>query len=118
MIDSDKSFQNIKTMVELAKQFETDLESKNLKYFGEMLDYSWQLKKDVSEDISNIEIDEMYQEAKDCGASGGKILGAGGGGFMLLFADKKSQEKIKEKFSKNRPFNFKFEFDGATTFKV
>lgn len=118
MIDSDKSFQNIKTMVELAKQFETDLENKNLKYFGEMLDYSWQLKKDVSEDISNIEIDEMYQESKDCGATGGKILGAGGGGFMLLFADKKSQEKIKEKFSKNRPFNFKFEFDGATTFKV
>ena len=113
MIDSNKSFQNINQMVELAKQFENDLRNKDLKYFGEMLDYSWQLKKEVSNDISNIEIDEMYAEAKQCGAKGGKILGAGGGGFMLLFADKKAQDKIKLIFKKNKPFNFKFDFNGS-----
>jgi D-glycero-alpha-D-manno-heptose-7-phosphate kinase len=118
MVDNEKSFQNIQSMVDLAKQFETDLKNKDLRYFGEMLDYSWQLKKEVSDDISNLEIDEMYAEAKNCGAKGGKILGAGGGGFMLLFADPKSQQKIKEQFFKNKPFNFKFDFDGAAVFKV
>lgn len=118
MTDNDKSFQNVKCMVDLAKQFELDLKNKNMNYFGEMLDYSWQLKKQVSNDISNLEIDEMYAEAKYCGAKGGKILGAGGGGFMLLFADPKAQLKIKEKFYNNRPFNFKFDFDGPTVFKV
>lgn len=118
MVDNKKSFQNIQRMVELAKQFEIDLNNKNLNYFGEMLDYSWQLKKEVSDDISNFEIDQMYEEAKYCGAKGGKILGAGGGGFMLLLADPKAQQKIKEKFINNRPFNFKFDFDGSRVLRV
>jgi D-glycero-alpha-D-manno-heptose-7-phosphate kinase len=118
MLESDKSFQNMQKMVELAKQFEIDLSRKDLKYFGEMLDYSWQLKKEVSDDISNFEIDEMYQDAKNCGATGGKLLGAGGGGFMMLFADPLAQKKIREKFYNNKPFNFKFDFDGSKVFKV
>ena len=118
MKDNIKSFQNMNQMVELAKQFENDLKNKNLTYLGEMLDYSWQLKKEVSNDISNIEIDEMYEEAKQCGARGGKILGAGGGGFMLLFADPKAQLSIKQRFNKNRPFNFKFDFNGSSIFRV
>jgi D-glycero-alpha-D-manno-heptose-7-phosphate kinase len=118
MIDNDKSFQNIKTMVELAQQFKINLIKKDLTHFGEMLDYSWQLKKEVSDDISNLEINEMYEEAKLCGAKGGKILGAGGGGFMMLFADSYAQNKIKQKFYNNKPFNFKFDFDGASVAKI
>jgi D-glycero-alpha-D-manno-heptose-7-phosphate kinase len=118
MIDSNKSFQNMKQMVDLAKQFQFDLKNKDLKYFGEMLDYSWTLKKEVSDDISNLEINEMYEEAKNCGAKGGKILGAGGGGFMMLFADPNAQKKIKEKFHNNKPFNFNFDFDGSRVLRV
>ena len=118
MTDNEKSFQNIKTMVELAQQFKLDLDNKDLKYFGEMLDCSWQLKKEVSDDISNLEINEMYEEAKNCGAIGGKILGAGGGGFMMLYADPQAQKKIKEKFHRNKPFNFKFDFNGTTITKI
>jgi len=118
MIDNDKSFQNIKTMVELAQQFKLDLTKKDLKYFGEMLDCSWQLKKEVSNDISNLEINEMYEEAKLCGAKGGKILGAGGGGFMMLFADSHAQNKIKHKFYNNKPFNFKFDLVGSSIKKI
>ncbi len=118
MTDNDKSFQNMKSMVDLAQQFQNDLKNKDLKYFGEMLDYSRQLKKEVSNDISNQELDEIYEVAKNCGAKGGKILGAGGGGFMLLFADPYSQIKIKEKLSICKPFNFNFEFDGASVYKV
>jgi D-glycero-alpha-D-manno-heptose-7-phosphate kinase len=118
MTDNDKSFQNMKSMVDLAHQFENDLKNKDLRYFGEMLDYSWQLKKEVSNDISNLELDEIYEVAKSCGAKGGKILGAGGGGFMLLFADPSSQTKIKEKLSIFKPFNFNFEYNGASVYKV
>jgi D-glycero-alpha-D-manno-heptose-7-phosphate kinase len=118
MKDSNKSFQSMKQMVDLAKQFQVDLKNKDLKYFGEMLDYSWALKKEVSDDISNLEINEMYEEAKNCGAKGGKILGAGGGGFMMLFADPSAQKKIKEKFHYNKPFNFKFDFDGSRVLRV
>jgi D-glycero-alpha-D-manno-heptose-7-phosphate kinase len=118
MINNEKSFQNMKLMVDLAKQFKDDLEKQNLTHFGEMLDYSWQLKKEVSDGISNLELDAIYEAAKSCGAKGGKILGAGGGGFMLLFADPKSQIKIKDKLSFCKPFNFNFEFDGASVYKV
>lgn len=118
IVSHTKSFDNLKKMVELAKQFEVDLIKKDLSNFGEMLDYSWHLKKEVSENISNPDIDSMYEEAKNCGALGGKILGAGGGGFMLLLADKTAQNKIIEKFKDNRPFNFKFDFAGPQCFKV
>lgn len=118
MINNEKSFQNMKQMVDLAKQFKSDLLKQNFSQFGEMLDYSWQLKKEVSDGISNPELDEIYEVAKSCGSKGGKILGAGGGGFMLLFADPKSQLKIKEKLSFCKPFNFNFEFDGASVYKV
>lgn len=118
ILSQTKSFENLQKMVDLAKQFEIDLNKKDLSNFADMLDYSWHLKKEISENISNPDIDNMYQEAKNCGALGGKILGAGGGGFMLLFADQNAQTKIKEKFKNNRPFNFKFDFDGPQTFKV
>ena len=118
MINDDKSFQYIKVLIEFAKQFENDLLIKNLENLGEMLDQSWKIKKEVSDNITNKDIDLMYDKAKECGAKGGKILGAGGGGFMLLYADKKSQIKIKEVFNKNNPFNFKFDFNGSIAFDV
>lgn len=118
MTDNEKSFENVQVMVQLAKQFKNDLLKKDLKYFGEMLDFSWQLKKEVSDDISDSEIDQMYQESKLLGAKGGKILGAGGGGFMLLFADPSAQLRIRQVFRNNKPFNFKFEMNGSTILNI
>ena len=54
--------------------------------FGRMLDESWQLKRSLSSAISNERIDGVYEAARRAGALGGKLLGAGGGGFMLIFA--------------------------------
>lgn len=118
MSDNEKSFENVQVMVQLAKQFKNDLLKKDFKHFGEMLDFSWQLKKEVSEEITDSEIDAMYYEAKQCGALGGKLLGAGGGGFMLLFANKNAQKNIRNKFYNHKPFNFKFDMNGSTVFKV
>ncbi len=64
--------------------------------FGRMLDYSWQLKRKLSTQVSNDEIDAIYERAKRAGAIGGKLLGAGAGGFMLLFVEPDRQTAVKE----------------------
>jgi D-glycero-alpha-D-manno-heptose-7-phosphate kinase len=58
----------------------------DIEEFGQLLDKAWALKRNLSEKVSSNKIDEIYARAKEKGALGGKILGAGGGGFMLLFA--------------------------------
>ena len=82
--------------------------------FGKMLHESWCYKRSLSEQISNGAIDEIYQTAVDCGAEGGKILGAGGGGFILIFAAPEFQAKIREKLSRLVYVPFKFENSGSS----
>lgn len=65
--------------------------------FGELLHESWKIKRSFSEKISNQHIDGIYEAARDSGALGGKILGAGGGGFMLIFAKPEDQPRVKER---------------------
>jgi len=76
--------------------------------FGRLLHETWQLKRDLTPRITSSSIDEIYDTAKGAGALGGKLLGAGGGGFMLFFARPENQAKIKEKLGKLLyvPFNF------------
>ena len=63
---------------------------------GRLLDKTWQIKKQFASGVTNPEIDKMYDLAMNAGAFGGKILGAGGGGFLLLYVPKRSQKKVKE----------------------
>lgn len=81
--------------------------------FGRLLDHTWQLKRTLSDGISTPEIDEMYSLAKKNGALGGKIIGAGGGGFMLLYVPKEKQKKLIEVFSDFKVIPFNFEKDGT-----
>jgi len=67
--------------------------------FGRMLDYSWQLKRSLSGKISNDNIDMIYSRAKRAGAIGGKLLGAGAGGFMLLFVEPEKQPGVAEELA-------------------
>ncbi|MCF6218369.1 MAG: kinase [Gammaproteobacteria bacterium] len=64
--------------------------------FGKLLDQSWQLKRQLSHKVSNPMIDELYHTAKQAGALGGKLLGAGGGGFLLLFVRPELQSRVRE----------------------
>jgi D-glycero-alpha-D-manno-heptose-7-phosphate kinase len=109
---------SLREMVKLAHIFKDKVTSQNLEDVGEMLDYSWQLKKNLTTNISNSELDELYQYCKKLGAKGGKILGAGGGGFMLVYADPKSQEKIKKELRRFKPFNVKIATEGSKTQEV
>ena len=71
------------------------------------------LKKKLASNITDTGIDEIYNAALTNGATGGKLLGAGGGGFILLYADKSKHAKIKEAFKHLKLFDFAFENDGS-----
>ena len=81
--------------------------------FGTLLHESWQIKRQLSEKITTSYIDDIYASARSAGAIGGKLLGAGGGGFVLLFAPPGTQKKIKEKLKKLLLVPFKFESLGT-----
>ena len=81
--------------------------------WGEEFDQAWNLKKHLSSKISNPQIDALYQLAKDNGALGGKVLGAGGGGFMLLFVPLKKQENMIHALKDCEYVEFKFEDKGS-----
>jgi D-glycero-alpha-D-manno-heptose-7-phosphate kinase len=79
-----------------------------IEQFGQLLHDSWMLKKELSSKVSTASIDELYQAALDAGATGGKILGAGGGGFLLLFVKPELQAAVKERLKHlvHVPFGF------------
>ena len=81
--------------------------------FGELLHEAWQNKRSLSHMVTTPEIDQIYDAARDAGAIGGKLLGAGGGGFMLLFAKPKNQPEIRERLKNLIHVPFKFEDGGS-----
>ncbi len=81
--------------------------------FGELLHQAWTLKRSLSPDVSSSHVDELYEQARAAGAIGGMITGAGGGGFLLLFAAPSSQKMVREALAKNIHVPFKFEFSGS-----
>lgn len=85
----------------------------DLSEFGKLLDYTWKLKRRLSDEISNDMINSLYKKAMDAGASGGKLLGAGGGGFILLYADKDKQKAIRNVLDNLLYIPFKFEHEGT-----
>ncbi|MCR4275197.1 MAG: kinase [Candidatus Wolfebacteria bacterium] len=85
----------------------------NLEDFGKLLHEGWKIKKSLSSQITNPVIDEIYTAGQEAGAIGGKLLGAGGGGFMLLFVEPELQLKVKEKLKNLLHVPFKFENVGS-----
>lgn len=81
--------------------------------FGRLLDYTWQLKKTLSGRISNNELDEIYDRARNAGALGGKVLGAGGGGFVLFFVNPDKRQRVIRALRPLMYVPFKFETGGT-----
>lgn len=100
-------------MVEMVLSAEQALAEGDVAQIGKMLDDAWNLKKQMSSGISNPLINEMYTKAKNAGAVGGKILGAGGGGFMLLFVPPQEQERVRSAMSEYKETQFGFETEGS-----
>jgi D-glycero-alpha-D-manno-heptose-7-phosphate kinase len=81
--------------------------------FGRLLDYTWQLKRSLSGKISSDCIDAIYKKARDHGALGGKIMGAGGGGFLILFVPPERQREVRECLADLLYVPFEFETMGT-----
>ena len=103
---NDDSLFQMKAIVK--KSIDILSSSKNIDDFGALLHETWKLKKTLSSSVSNSTIDEAYNKAMSAGALGGKLLGAGGGGFLLIYAPEKHHDKIKKALTDLRhvPFNF------------
>jgi len=100
-------------MVELAHTLKSELERNNANVFGEILHENWLLKKSLTRGISTSEIDDWYAKAIDIGATGGKVLGAGAGGFLMLTAPKELHQLIKSVLRMLRSIDVKFEPQGS-----
>jgi D-glycero-alpha-D-manno-heptose-7-phosphate kinase len=85
----------------------------DLQEFGKLLHEAWQVKRSFSSLISNPIVDDIYQQARSAGALGGKLSGAGGGGFMLLFVPKDAQDAVRRKLKSLIHVPFRFEFNGS-----
>jgi D-glycero-alpha-D-manno-heptose-7-phosphate kinase len=94
-----------------AEQMQDALGRGNFRAFAALLHQGWEAKKKVSSKISNPLIDEAYAAALHAGALGGKITGAGGGGFLLLFCEEPQQAKVREAMAKLNIWQMGFEFD-------
>jgi D-glycero-alpha-D-manno-heptose-7-phosphate kinase len=112
-------FSIIKEMVNLTHTSKRLLENGEIDDFGKILNEGWLLKKQMSNKISNKTIDELYSYGISNGALGGKLLGAGAGGFVLFYCPESRKEKFLKKMIKDfRQVPFKFEFEGSVTKKL
>jgi D-glycero-alpha-D-manno-heptose-7-phosphate kinase len=100
-------------MKAIAYQACDELESGRLDQFGRLLDETWQLKKQLASKISNNSFNDIYSAARSAGAIGGKITGAGGGGFMLLYCPKERQEAVRETLKNMQELPIRSEADGT-----
>jgi D-glycero-alpha-D-manno-heptose-7-phosphate kinase len=98
--------------VKLAESLIQSLQKGNLEDVGLILHEGWSLKKKLVSNSSNQFFDEIYGKALDAGASGGKLLGAGGGGFFLFFCEPEHQDNVK-KMLKLKELDFKFDNEGS-----
>lgn len=109
-------YKELEKMCELTNQaldIITD-DNRSVEDFGELLNTQWQIKKTMSSHVSNEKINELYDRAIKAGALGGKLLGAGSGGFMLLYTNPDKVDDLKNAFRNFLVFDFKFETDGST----
>lgn len=92
----DDARQNIDGLVELAAEVRHSIVSGEVERVGTILDRSWVLKKQMASTVSNGHLDSLYQKARDAGAAGGKIAGAGGGGCLLLYVRDGRQQEVRD----------------------
>jgi D-glycero-alpha-D-manno-heptose-7-phosphate kinase len=113
-VSSQKAKQKVLLrMVALARQLKAELQRNNLAAFGEIIHENWRLKKSLVEAISSDHIDDWYDRARKAGAVGGKLLGAGSGGFLMFYAPPEKHAAIARELKELRRIAFQFEPQGS-----
>ena len=110
---SNKKEKNIRRIISNVELGEKMIKSGNIDDFGKLLNDAWIEKKELSNSITNYKIDELYQTSIQNGALGGKLLGAGGGGFLLIYMNKGKQKKFLKKIKNITNIPFKFSNKGC-----
>ena len=115
--DKGEVVERLHEIKELAFEVKKAIEIGDLIELGNLLDLAWQKKKKLAKGISNPRIDKIYNSAKKKGAIGGKLTGAGGGGYMMLFCQKKYQPAVIKEMRKEglQQLDFKFDHKGVKT---
>ena len=108
-----KKKRELKAMHQMAVHAVDLLNEGDLHGFGKLLHESWMLKRTLSDKVSTPYIDDLYETARKSGAIGGKLLGAGGGGFVLLFVPPEKQAKVRQRLKNFLPVPFQFEDLGS-----
>lgn len=110
-----KKINELKLMTDLCNEGLSILKNSSidLNSFGKLLNEQWKVKKTLTDKISNKNIDQIYDAGMNAGAIGGKLLGAGGGGFMLFYVPKKYQQNVKDNLKSKLFVPFRFEFTGS-----
>ncbi len=113
--DENAKIERLIKMRDLVDEAEQILVNKNtdLSQFGQLLDETWNLKRRTGEMVSTDKIDMLYEKGKAAGAVGGKLLGAGGGGFLLFYVEKDKQEAVRAAMSDLLYIPFRFETGGS-----
>lgn len=112
-ISEQKKFETQKNMVRLAYDLRDSLENNNIDDFGRILHEGWLMKKSLTSGISNGVVDEMYNRGIEAGALGGKLLGAGGAGFILFYCPKERQTEFRERMGSINEMQFHFDHFGS-----
>ena len=92
--------------------------SKSIDFFGDLLHRTWVQKKKIHKVVSNKIIDNIYDKGIEAGARGGKLLGAGAGGFVLFYVDKNKQSKFLKAFNKKNYLKFNIDYNGSRTYEI
>jgi D-glycero-alpha-D-manno-heptose-7-phosphate kinase len=113
--DHDKDMtENLHFIKEIGRQSMDALETGDLRRFGELMNVHWEHKKKRSSNMSNTRIDEWYDLARANGAVGGKLIGAGGGGFLMFYAAEKARLRKVMREAGLQEVRFRFDFEGTT----
>ena len=112
-INDHKKVESLHKMVSLSQELKTQLQSGNIDAMGDILHKGWMYKKELAAKISNQRIDHYYNLGIKNGAIGGKLLGAGGGGFLLFYVKEQNHQKVRNALTDLEEIEFKFNFEGT-----
>jgi len=112
--NTESKREELRQMVTISKKMKAVLEKDgSLESFGKLLDEAWTIKRSLASNITTSQIDEWYGRALSAGALGGKILGAGSGGFLMVFCDPTLKEKVRHELKELRQFECGFDTQGS-----
>ena len=107
-----------KQMCALTRTLKEELQQNRIDAMGELLHENWMLKRSLASGISNPLIDDVYERARNAGALGGKLLGAGGAGFMIFYVKDENKEAVRKALSELREMDFEMDNSGASIVHV